>query len=456
MTRSFIALISIPVASCLVGQDSLNMKALFHWHDPSIPIGTEEYQDPYNEVWGYAAEGREYAFLGSSLGIHVFDVTEPAGSVLIGMVPGKASGTGIVHRDMKTYAGHLYAVCDEGASSLQIVDLQYLPDSVHVVYDSDELLVRAHNIQIDTLHARLYTCGGSSQFSVFSLDDPAEPVLLNDLEADVPWWPNAVGYVHDCHVRDNIVWCNDEDGMHVVDFTDPFEPVLLGSLVDYPQAGYNHSGWLNGDGSVYVMADENHGSPLKFIPTDDLSDLEVISTLSTDVHPFSIPHNPFYVDDLLHVAYYYDGYWLWNTSDPLDPVLLGYYDTSIIPHADSYYGSWGVYPYLPSGHVLVSDMQTGLWVLDIEQALHITAEASTPAFRIFPTLTTGSITIMPLFTGGGVLHYDIHSTTGAGVLHGTLGTGRTVDLSALRDGMFLVRVSDGTRTHVQRIFKTGS
>ena len=33
------------------------------------------------------------------------------------------------------YNGYLYAVCDENASSLQIMDLSYLPDSVHLVYD---------------------------------------------------------------------------------------------------------------------------------------------------------------------------------------------------------------------------------------------------------------------------------------------------------------------------------
>ena len=31
---------------------------------------------------------------------------------------------------------------------------------------------------------------------------------------------------------------------------------------------------------------------------------------------------------------------------------------------DSYRGAWGVYPFLPSGNILVSDMQYGLYVLE--------------------------------------------------------------------------------------------
>ncbi|MBL0043968.1 MAG: choice-of-anchor B family protein [Flavobacteriales bacterium] len=324
----------------IAAQDSLNVRSLFHWDDPTIPVGAQVYDDPFNDVWGYAAQGHEYAFLGSSLGTHIFDVTDAANSVLVDFVQGNFAGIGVVHRDMKTYAGYLYAVCDEGSSSLQIMDLHYLPDSVHVVYDSQSLLVRAHNIQVDTVNARLYTCGGTTQFSVYSLADPEQPALLSNCEVDIPWWGGAVGYVHDCFVRDNIVWCNDQDGMHVVDFTDVENPVLLGSLEDYPQAGYNHSSWMNDDGTLYAMADETHGSPLKLVDPSDLSDLHVISTLTSGVHPTSILHNPFFTGNLLHVAYYYDGYWLWDTTDPLQPTLLGFYDTCVVPNTDNYRGAW--------------------------------------------------------------------------------------------------------------------
>ncbi|MEO8589037.1 MAG: choice-of-anchor B family protein [Flavobacteriales bacterium] len=446
-------LLLLPLPLALQAQDSLNVRKLFHWDDPTIPIGAEVYQDQYNDVWGYAANGREYAFLGSSLGVHVFDVTEPASSVLVDYVPGRFSGPGVVHRDFKTYAGFLYAVCDEGPSSLQVIDLHYLPDSVHVVYDSDQLLIRAHDIQLDTVNARLYTCGGTTEFSIYSLADPTQPTRLSDCEADISWWGDEVGYVHDCFVRDNIVWTNDADGMHVVDFTDVVDPQLLGSLTSYPDQGYNHSGWMNGDGTLYVMADETHGSPLKFVDPTDLSDLHVISTVSSGVDPTSIVHNPFFTGDLVHVAYYYDGYWLWDTSDPLQPALLGYYDTCLEPNTDGYNGAWGTYPFLPSGHILVSDMQTGLWVLDIGQATGLAPHATVPAFRIAPTLTEGPVTITPLSNGSMRTHIEVLSTSGR-MLRSIVASGRQqMDLSDLSDGLYLVRVSNGMDVHTQRVTK---
>ncbi len=449
-------LLLLSVASTIAhAQDSLNVTHLFNWDDPTIPVGSEETGNKYNEVWGYASEGREYAFLGSTLGVHVFDVTDAENAVLVDHIPGRFSGVGVVHRDYKVYAGHLYAVCDQGPSSLQIMDLQYLPDSVHVVYDSPDLLVRAHNIQVDTVNARLYVCGGELPFRILSLSDPAAPTMLSDLEADIPWWGNTVGYVHDCFVRDNIVWCNDEDGMHVVDFTDVEAPLLLGSLTDYEDQGYNHSGWMNDDNTLYVMADETHGSPLKFIDPTDLSDLHVISTVSPGTHPYSLPHNPFFHGDLVHVAYYADGYWLWDATDPLDPVVRGFYNTGEMPHTLGYRGAWGVYPYLPSGKVLVSDMQTGFWVLDIEQNVGVSSQTSADRYMVQPTLTDGPVTIFPLVHEGNRSPVELMDASGRLISTFRQQTGATrLDLAAFADGVYLIRIITPEGAFTQRVVKS--
>ena len=47
----------------------------------------------------------------------------------------------LYHRDYHDYQAYLYAVSDEGASSLQIIDMSTLPDSVSLVYDSSDLFV---------------------------------------------------------------------------------------------------------------------------------------------------------------------------------------------------------------------------------------------------------------------------------------------------------------------------
>ena len=64
-----------------------------------------------------------------------------------------------------------------------------------------------------------------------------------------------------------------------------------------------------------------------------------------------------------------------DISDPNVPKLVAYYDTYIGPNDLSYKGAWGVYP-LGKEKILVSDMQTGLYVLGLD------AQASTYILRI--------------------------------------------------------------------------
>ena len=103
-------------------QDSLNVRQFFHWDDPSIP-DRHRTSNQYNEVWGYAANGREYAIIGSTTGHPHLRCHGPSDRHAGGLRGGPFPGTDVVHRDYKTYAHHLYAVCDEGQSSLQVMDL---------------------------------------------------------------------------------------------------------------------------------------------------------------------------------------------------------------------------------------------------------------------------------------------------------------------------------------------
>ena len=213
--------------------------------------------------------------------------------------------------------------------------------------------------------------------------------------------------------------------MHIIDFNDVGNPVLLGSLhsTDYPQPGYNHSGWLHDNGWLYVMADETHGTDLKLFDVSDPTDIGFIDTIGTDLGPGSIPHNPCFQGDLLHVAYYEDGYWLWSVADPYHAQLLGFYDMHPEPYAFSYKGAWGVFPFLPSGHILISEMQHGLFVLDIAQALAVpTEEALKPnSLRVWPNPTTEQVTV--------TLPSGIH---GAPVVTITDETGRAMPVDILR------------------------
>ena len=142
-------------------------------------------------------------------------------------------------------------------------------------------------------------------------------------------------------------------------------PNELASFTSYPDAGYNHSGWLSDDGTIYAMQDENHGYDIKILDVSDFTNISVLSTFNSGVDVNSMAHNGIIKDNLLYVAYYHDGLRVFDISDPFNPNEVNSYDTYAPNNHASYKGAWGVYPYLNSGNILVSDMQSGLYVIEL-------------------------------------------------------------------------------------------
>ena len=356
----------LSLTTCLISSLSLsqlNSTLLFHWDDSTI-IGSTFYDNAYNECWGFKVNDTEIAVIGSTEGTHFFDVTDPLNSTEVAFVAGAYTGGGVIHRDYHDFQGYLYIVCDEGfsTSTLQIVDISNLPSSINIVYDSDNLFNTSHNIFIDTATAKLYACASNTAMDIYSLDDPINPILLYSY--------TNVGHVHDAYVRNDTAYLNcGNDGFRVVDFhyldlAGGMGPTELASFTSYPDAGYNHSGWLSDDGTIYAMQDENHGYDVKIMDISDFNNITVLSTLNSGQNPQSIAHNGIIKGDLLYLAYYHDGLRVFDISTPANPIQICNYDTYSPSSYNSYKGAWGVYPNLPSGNIIVSDMQTGLYIFD--------------------------------------------------------------------------------------------
>ena len=52
-----------------------------------------------------------------------------------------------------------------------------------------------------------------------------------------------------------------------------------------------------------------------------------------------------------------------DITDPATPAEVGFFDTYTPSNNASFNGAWGVYPFLPSGNILVSDINSGLYIL---------------------------------------------------------------------------------------------
>jgi len=343
---------------------------LDNWKDSTI-IGTFAFDNAYNDVWGFAVNDREYAVIGSTFGTHFIDVTDPTAIFEVDRFQGQDFGGRLIHRDFHEYKGFVYAVADEGQSSLQIFDVSQLPGPVTLAYDSDSLIIDSHNIFIDSTNARMYSfltrtpLENTFWVSVYDISEPLNPKFLKHFQEFGILRPQQV---HDGYIRDHIAFLNcGNDGFAIMDYTDLDNPVSLGVLNSnaYLQSGYNHSGWPSDDCSNYYMADENWGMDMKVVDLSDKMDLVVSSFFDADNNdPNSVPHNQVVACDYLYVSHYYDGLQVYDISDPANPQRAMFFNTSSRPIRRNYEGAWGVYPHLPSGNILVSDMQEGLFVIE--------------------------------------------------------------------------------------------
>ena len=379
---------SLLILTCAQAQQTATV--LYNWQDTTL-VGSWAYNNTYNECWGLSVNETEIAIIGSTAGTHFFDVTDPTNASEVAFIAGGYTGGGVIHRDYHDYQGNLYIVCDEGSSStLQIVDITDLPNSVNTIYDSNALFTKAHNIYIDTATAKLYACASNTAMDVYNLNTiTGDPELIYSY--------NDVGHVHDAFVRNDSAYLNcGNDGFRVLDFSNVNQmgdqPVLLGSLTAYPDAGYNHSGWLNDDGTIYIMQDENHGYDVKILDVSDLSNITVLSTFNSGVDPNSMAHNGIIKDHLVYIPYYHDGLRVFDISDPSNPIQTWEYDTYSPNNHISYKGAWGVYPYLPSGNIIVSDMQTGLYIIELSTTTTDLIENSF-SNNIYPNPATNKFTI---------------------------------------------------------------
>jgi hypothetical protein len=83
----------------------------------------------------------------------------------------------------------------------------------------------------------------------------------------------------------------------------------------------------------------------------------------------STDHNLYVRDGFIYEANDASGLHIFNASDPTNPVWVGYFDTYPPDDSVDYVGAWSVYPFFPSGTVIVSDREGGLFVLDVSEAI---------------------------------------------------------------------------------------
>ena len=320
-----------------------------------------DYNNDLSDVWGYVNDSGEYALVGVYNGISVVDVTNPYDPVELGFFYGPES----IWRDLKTWGDYLYCINDEdgdGGAGLQILNLEELINGVsNPTYIENMSLgfETAHNIYIDEngvlyVFGANYGIGGALMYDLVA--NPENPPLLgvfNDY------------YLHDGMARGDTLWGGAiNDGVFtVIDVSDKQNPEIIGSHAT--PNNFSHNCWISDDGDYLFTTDEVSGAYVAAYDVSNLNDIEEVDRIQAwSPQTNVIPHNTHVDGDFIVTSYYADGVSVVDVSNPSNMVEVGYYDTSEDYSGGGFNGAWGAYPWLPSGNILVTDIETGLYVLE--------------------------------------------------------------------------------------------
>jgi choice-of-anchor B domain-containing protein len=326
------------------------------------PLPGASFDAGYSACWSYIhGDGREYAAIGATNGTAIYNVTDPYSVYRVAYIPGPNSPW----REMKSYRNWLYIVTEGfgAGTGLQIVRMTN-PEAPVLVATYTTGFVTAHTVAIDTARA-LLICNGTRNsgglatgMRILSIANPEAP-------AQVGWWPggsipvSSTLYVHDCVPVGNRIFAASINAgiQRVLDFTNPAAVTEIHSWT-YPGA-FTHNCWPDASGQWLYVTDEINGEPLKIFNIADV--MNPVETNGITANPQAIVHNAHVMGNELYLSNYTEGIRILDLEDPAHPAEFGWADSYPGP-SGGYGGVWEVCPFFPSGTVIASDMQTGLYV----------------------------------------------------------------------------------------------
>jgi choice-of-anchor B domain-containing protein len=328
-----------------------------------------------NTCWGYVSEsGREYAIMGLNNKAAFVEVTDPEDPKIVATVPHTPS----MWADIKVYKNACYLVTEAAGSGIQVMDLSRIDEGRVELVRTIMSPGRSHTIAVDEVSGFLYTCGsreGTGTTMAFSLQDPLNPVQVGAKTMTPVYQHEAqvFTYTEGKYAGKQIFFGGGEGrGLEIWDVTDKDKPALI-RRVSYPFVGYCHQGWLSGDRKYFYVNDEFDESTNKIatrtliFDVSNLETAELVGTFSTG-RP-SVDHNLYVRNDFIFQANYTSGLWVFDANDnPLEPRMVGWFDTYPKNDVAEFNGAWSNYPLLPSGVVIISDINDGMFIVDASDA----------------------------------------------------------------------------------------
>ena len=366
-----------------------------------------------SDIWGWtdSTTNKEYALVCMRRSTAFVDITDPVNPLFLGRLNSTVSSTN-VWRDVKIYNDYAFIVADGvGAHGMQVFDLTRLrgvtsPQTFTV--DALYTGVRScHNIVINESEAVAYlvacnTFGGGPTF--VDISDPLNPTSLGGYSSG--------GRSHDAQVvtyngpdsdyagREIYIGSNESRNVVIMDVTDKNNVSII-SQIDYAQIRYAHQGWFTEDQRYFILGDELDETSFGFNTKTlvfDFSNLDNPTLSSTYFGSTkAIDHNGYVKGNEYFLANYRAGLRVLNIDNIASPTNsmteVGFFDTYPGSNGASFNGAWSIYPYFPSGNIIISDIERGLIVVRKSNTLSTPDVSTNQVFTVAPNPTTFNTTI---------------------------------------------------------------
>jgi choice-of-anchor B domain-containing protein len=335
-----------------------------------------------NDSWGWTdpTNNKEYAIMGLNTGTAFIDITDTDNPIYLGSLPTATENSS--WRDIKVYDNHAFIVSEASNHGMQVFDLTKLRNVpiTPIEFTADKNFTEfgsAHNIIINETSGYAYIVGASRNSTYgggpifINIQNPINPVIEGGFSAG--------GYSHDAQVISyngpdtdytgkEILIGSNENEVVLADVTDKTNPTII-SKISYSNVGYAHQGWFTEDLTYFILGDEldeqNFGNKTRTIIFN-------FTDLDNPVYHFdyfgattAIDHNGYVKNNIYYQANYTAGVRMIDVSNTSNKVFteIGFFDTYPNNDGANFNGVWNVYPYFPSGNILISDIDRGLFVI---------------------------------------------------------------------------------------------
>lgn len=362
------------VLHVFVTAQNLNVTLRSHFRYPTYRL---------SNICGYVDKtGNEYALVGTSKGMSIVDITNPDHPAEIMFVPGPDN----LWREIKVKDDYAY-VATEGGGGLQIVYLGTLPNKSGITFKNwtGMGLGTIHTLHIDGNFVYMYGTNIAQRAGVIAdITDRYNPVYAGTYENKQSL------YVHDGFVRNDTLYaCHTFGGFcTLVDCRDKKNLKIFGS-VETP-GKFTHNCWLSANSKTLFTTDEVANSFLTSYNISDPANITELDRIQSNPGSLSVVHNTHVLKaheaEYAVTSWYRDGFTIVDVTRPSNLVQVGNYDTCP-DEGKGFNGAWGVYPFFPSGTIIVSDVEQGLFVC-------------TPVYKracYLEGTVTDSITGMPVY-----------------------------------------------------------